>query len=104
MLNFGFRPHWECGRGSLGAEQSNGRTLMRTAMRMSVLASAAFVALGGTALAQQQAPQSPNMTFFVTSVGSGKGGEEGHVWRLRRLLLRQRCTTQGDKRGGRQYR
>src|SRR5436190_26176 len=77
MLNFAFRPCWEYGRGSLGAENQNGRTLMRTAMRMSVLASAAFVALGGTALAQQQAPQSPNMTFFVTSVGSGKGGDLG---------------------------
>ena len=49
---------------------------MRTATRMSVLASAALIALGGTALAQQ-APQSPNMTFFVTSVGSGKGGDLG---------------------------
>jgi hypothetical protein len=46
---------------------------------MSVLASAAFIALGGTALAQQQAPQSPNMTFFVTSVGSGKGGDLGGI-------------------------
>ena len=49
---------------------------MTTAMRMSVLASAALIALGGSALAQQ-APQSPNMTFFVTSVGSGKGGDLG---------------------------
>src|SRR6266404_9839305 len=50
---------------------------MTTAMRMSVLASAALISLGGSALAQQQAPQSPNMTFFVTSVGSGKGGDLG---------------------------
>src|SRR5947209_14233592 len=62
--------------GSLGAEQINGRTVMTTAMRMSVLASAALIALGGSALGQQ-APQSPNMTFFVTSVGSGKGGDLG---------------------------
>lgn len=50
---------------------------MNTAMRMSVLASAALISLGGSALAQQQAPQAPNMTFFVTSVGSGKGGDLG---------------------------
>src|SRR5438477_3898043 len=62
--------------GSLGAEQINGRTVMTTAMRMSVLASAALISLGGSALAQQ-GPQSPNMTFFVTSVGSGKGGDLG---------------------------
>src|SRR5712691_5984877 len=55
----------------------DGRTVMNTAMRMSVLASAALISLGGSALAQQQAPQSPNMTFFVTSAGSGKGGDLG---------------------------
>jgi hypothetical protein len=63
--------------GSLGAEIKNGRTFMTTAMRMSVLASAAFIAMGGSALAQQQPPQSPNMTFFVTSAGPGKGGDLG---------------------------
>ncbi|MBV9971643.1 MAG: hypothetical protein JO228_16795, partial [Xanthobacteraceae bacterium] len=42
-----------------------------------LFASAALVACGlvGTAQAQVQAP--PNMTFFVTSVGSGKGGDLG---------------------------
>jgi hypothetical protein len=50
---------------------------MTTAMRMSVLASAAFIAMGGSALAQQQAPQAPNMTFFVASAGGGKGGDLG---------------------------
>jgi hypothetical protein len=49
---------------------------MTTAMRMSVMVSAALISLGGSALAQQ-GPQSPNMTFFVTSVGSGKGGDLG---------------------------
>src|SRR5438874_9722068 len=65
--------------GSLGAEQINGRTVMTTAMRMSILASAALISLGGSALAQQQVPQSPNMTFFVTSAGSGKGGDLGGI-------------------------
>jgi len=45
-------------------------------MKISVLASAAFIALGGSALAQQ-AQQAPNMTFFVTSAGSGKGADLG---------------------------
>src|SRR5438270_12259748 len=49
---------------------------MTAKLRMSMVASVAFVALGGSALAQQ-APQSPNMTFFVTSVGSGKGADLG---------------------------
>lgn len=49
---------------------------MTIAMRMSVLASVALIAMGGSALAQQ-APQSPNMTFFVTSAGPGKGGDLG---------------------------
>lgn len=45
-------------------------------VRLSMVASVAFVALVGSAQAQQQ-PQSPNMTFFVTTVGSGKGGDLG---------------------------
>jgi len=49
---------------------------MNTATRLSILASAALISLGGSALAQQ-APQAPNMTFFVTSVGSGKGADLG---------------------------
>jgi hypothetical protein len=47
---------------------------MNTTMRSSILASAALLALvlSGTAQAQQA-----NMTFFVTSEGSGKGGDLG---------------------------
>src|SRR4051812_13170194 len=46
--------------------------------KISVLAAAAVVALTGTALAQQ-APQAPNMTFFVTGIGSGKGADLGGI-------------------------
>src|SRR3954454_5416242 len=43
-----------------------------------VIASAAVVSLGSsTAEAQQPPPQSPNMTFFVTSNGPGKGADLG---------------------------
>jgi hypothetical protein len=43
-----------------------------------VVASLAFMSLGPTAShAQQQPPQSPNMTFFVTSTGPGKGADLG---------------------------
>jgi hypothetical protein len=42
-----------------------------------MLASIALITLGGNAFAQQQAPQSPNMTFFVTSAGPGKGADLG---------------------------
>jgi len=47
-------------------------------LRISVLTAAALVALGGTALAQG-APQSPNMTFFVTGIGPGKGADLGGI-------------------------
>ena len=48
-------------------------------MRLSVVACAALMSLSasGGAQAQQQPPQSPNMTFFVTSVGPGKGADLG---------------------------
>src|SRR5947208_9933505 len=49
---------------------------MTATLRMSMVASVAFVALVGSAQAQQ-APQSPNMTFFITSAGSGKGADLG---------------------------
>ena len=43
-----------------------------------IAAFAALVTLGSTAgHAQQPAPQSPNMTFFVTSTGPGKGADLG---------------------------
>jgi hypothetical protein len=47
-------------------------------VRLSMLATAALLTLGldGTVQAQQQ-PQAPNMTFFVTSAGSGKGADLG---------------------------
>jgi hypothetical protein len=50
---------------------------MTNTLRSSMLAAAALMSLGASALAQQQVPQSPNMTFFVTSVGSGKGADLG---------------------------
>jgi hypothetical protein len=43
-----------------------------------LVASIAVVSLGSTASqAQQQPPQSPEMTFFVTSTGPGKGADLG---------------------------
>jgi hypothetical protein len=51
---------------------------MKTSMRLSLLGSATLVCLGMSAGAYaQQAPQSPDMTFFVTSAGSGKGADLG---------------------------
>src|ERR1700719_4026426 len=49
---------------------------MRSKLQLSILAASAFVSLGAVASAQQ-APQAPNMTFFVTSIGSGKGADLG---------------------------
>src|SRR5262245_15881968 len=52
---------------------------MKNAMRLSTLTSAALMSLGlsGIVQAQQAPPQSPNMTFFVTSTGPGKGADLG---------------------------
>jgi hypothetical protein len=51
---------------------------MRTVTRLSILASGVVLSLGLAAAADaQQAPQSPEMTFFVTSAGSGKGADLG---------------------------
>jgi hypothetical protein len=51
---------------------------MRNVTRLSILASGVVRSLGLAAGAYaQQAPQSPDMTFFVTSAGSGKGADLG---------------------------
>ena len=45
---------------------------------VAISATVAVVSLGAIAVqAQQAAPQSPNMSFFVTSAGSGKGADLG---------------------------
>src|SRR5215468_12213374 len=49
---------------------------MKTKLHVSVLAAAAWAALG-TVAGAQQAPQAPNTTFFVTSAGPGKGADLG---------------------------
>ncbi len=51
---------------------------MNATMRLSALAAAALMSFGlNSAVAQQPPPQSPNMTFFVTSTGPGKGADLG---------------------------
>lgn len=52
---------------------------MKVSTRLAVTASAAVLFLGGSwnAQAQQPPPQSPNMTFFLTSAGPGKGADLG---------------------------
>ena len=49
---------------------------MHSSVRLPMLAGVALLALGGIAQAQQ-GPQAPNMTFFVTSAGPGKGADLG---------------------------
>lgn len=49
---------------------------MHKTMRYSLLASAVLL-LGVGGAQAQQVPQAPNMTFFVTSAGLGKGGDLG---------------------------
>jgi hypothetical protein len=47
---------------------------MNTTMRLSILASAALISFGWSGIVQAQ---QSNMTFFITSEGSGKGGDLG---------------------------
>jgi len=49
---------------------------MHKTMRYSLLASAVLL-LGVSGVQAQQVPQAPDMTFFVTSTGPGKGGDLG---------------------------
>ncbi len=52
---------------------------MDKTMRHVLLATAALMGFTCSALAQQAPPQFPNMSFFVTSAGSGKGGDLGGI-------------------------
>jgi hypothetical protein len=52
----------------------DGGIKMKTKMRLSILASAALLSL---ALSGSGQSQQANMTFFITSVGPGKGGDLG---------------------------
>src|ERR1700746_2940740 len=61
--------------------------MMHRSVRLPLLASIALISLGGIAQAQQ-GPQSPNMTFFVTSSGPGKGADLGGL-----AGADQRCQT-----------
>src|SRR5580692_2486848 len=55
-----------------------GETMMSKTKCIVLIASSAFVLLGSsTGQAQQPPPQSPEMTFFVTSMGPGKGADLG---------------------------
>jgi hypothetical protein len=50
---------------------------MNKLVRLPILASATLAALSLSPAAQAQQPQAPNMSFFVASAGSGKGGDLG---------------------------
>jgi hypothetical protein len=54
---------------------------MKSVTRLGVIVSAALLSAAPCleATAQQQAPQAPNMTFFVTGAGPGKGADLGGI-------------------------
>src|SRR5262245_19656563 len=53
---------------------------MRTTIRLGLVVSAAVLSSAYfAAKAQQPPPQSPNMSFFVTGAGPGKGGDLGGI-------------------------
>src|ERR1700681_4011987 len=55
-----------------------GEDQMHKTMRYSLLATATVLLFGvGGGAQAQQVPQAPNMTFFITSAGPGKGGDLG---------------------------
>src|SRR5215207_3926229 len=56
----------------------NRENKMSWTTRFAIVASVAVITLGAAnGRAQQPPPQSPDMTFFVTSAGSGKGADLG---------------------------
>src|SRR5438270_390002 len=63
----------------MSLEWTRRRCSMKFKSRFDLVASAAVLALATclSAQAQQPPPQSPNMTFFVTSNGPGKGADLG---------------------------
>jgi hypothetical protein len=66
------------GGGADGRLNDRKRHSMSKTKCFTIVASVAFVSLGSIAGQTQQAPpQSPNMTFFVTSTGPGKGADLG---------------------------
>src|SRR5262249_56417791 len=74
----GFRAKFVARCAESGAPAQTGRATMSKAKLFALVASVAAVSLGSTAsLAQQPPPQSPNMTFFITSSGPGKGADLG---------------------------
>src|SRR5260370_8693792 len=74
---------------------------MSKAKFSALAASVAFASLGSTAgWAQQPPPQSPNMTFFVTSAGPGKGADLGGLDGADQLCQR---LAQGAGAGGKTW-
>jgi hypothetical protein len=55
---------------------TKGRVKLSKTKRFAIVATMAFAAVASTP-SQAQAPQSPGMTFFVTSAGLGKGADLG---------------------------
>src|SRR5262249_59029090 len=76
----GFRAKFVARCAESGAPAQTGRATMSKAKLFAFVASVAAVSFGSTAsLAQQPPPQSPNMTFFITSSGPGKGADLGRL-------------------------
>src|SRR5260370_12859676 len=74
---------------------------MSKAKFSALAASVAFISLGSPAgWAQQPPPQSPNMTFFVTSAGPGKGADLGGLDGADQLCQR---LAQGAGAGGKTW-
>src|SRR5204862_3975069 len=80
----------------------NGRTTMLTTKCLAIVASVAVVTLGAaTGRAQQPPPQAPDMTFFVTSAGLGKGADLGGLEGADRQC---QALAQGAGAGGKTWR
>ena len=75
---------------------------MKPATRFGLIISAAVLSLGFgvSAQAQQPPPQSPNMTFFVTSNGPGKGADLGGLEGADRIARRWRRRPAPEARPG----
>src|SRR4051794_17347818 len=63
--------------GNNGRSFKGGRPMIKSVGLAIMAIGAATIVGAGGAWAQQPPPQAPNMTFFVTSVGSNKGADLG---------------------------
>jgi hypothetical protein len=76
-FRMGLVPHRARQTGSKENRQDQRENLSDKTLRFSLLATAVIAFFGASSAHAQQAPQAPNISFFLTSMPIGKGGDFG---------------------------